>query len=115
MESFPAIRIALLTLILMCFHGCKPEPAYVLKTIVFEDNSYGYEIFLKGKLFIKQENIPAIPCKKHFKHKKEAIAVGNLVIQKIKSRELPSVELNELTRLGIDTNCLDLQVNKNKF
>jgi len=89
--------------------GCQPSN-YKVEVLKFGDESYGYQIDYKGKLFIKQEYIPAIPCKKYFQSEAHAKAIAELMVEKIQKRESPSINKEELTALGIDTNCVALPV-----
>ena len=89
--------------------GCQPSN-YQVEVITFGKESFGYQINYKGKLFIKQEYIPAIPCKKYFQTEANAKAIGDLMIEKIEKKESPSINKNDLVELGIDTNCVALPV-----
>ncbi len=63
---------------------------------------WGYEIMTNGKLYIHQEFIPAVPGKKGFATKEQALLVGNKVIAKIKLKENPpTISIKDLADLGI--------------
>ena len=89
--------------------GCQPS-TYQVEILTFGEASIGYKINYKGKLFIKQEYIPSIPCKRYFESKADAKAIANLMIAKLEKKEMPSIYKNELVTNGIDTNCVALPV-----
>jgi hypothetical protein len=68
-----------------------------LKTI----NGWGYVIKNNDKIIIKQSIIPVISESKSFKTEKEALAVGQLVIQKLNSNNSPTITKNDLILLKI--------------
>lgn len=69
------------------------------------DSSFGYDIYLKKKLFIRQSTIPALTGKTGFKTKEEAQTVASLCIDKIKRKEFPpGISIEELKALKINSN-----------
>jgi hypothetical protein len=72
-----------------------PTKSYYLKTYPL-NNGWGYIILKKNKVIIKQEIIPAISIKKPFANKRDAEIVGELMIDKLKSKQIPSITYNEL-------------------
>lgn len=62
---------------------------------------WGYEIFVDGKIFIKQERVPAVQGFRSFKTKDQALAVGNLAVKKIVQGQIPSITVSELKTLGV--------------
>ena len=62
---------------------------------------WGYEIFVDGKIFIKQENVPAVSGYRSFESKEQALAVGNLAVKKLVKGQLPSITKTELKSLGV--------------
>ncbi|PKP13463.1 MAG: hypothetical protein CVU08_05105 [Bacteroidetes bacterium HGW-Bacteroidetes-3] len=64
-------------------------------------NGWGYTIFVKNKVFIKQDIIPGIPAKKPFATEKDAVIVGELMIEKLKSKKIPSISYKELQINGV--------------
>ena len=96
-------------------YQCKDKKnLFEVKVLQIDSTNYSYEIFYAGSIFIKQEFIPAIPCKKHFLTKKQALRTGELVVKKINAKKNPSISLEELIEQGIDTKCVDLPVNRLK-
>jgi Domain of unknown function (DUF4907) len=64
---------------------------------------WGYELYVDNKLFIKQQNMPAVSGFHSFKSRQEALATANLVLQKMKAGKTPMVSIEDLHQLGINT------------
>ena len=62
---------------------------------------WGYTISLENKIIIKQTIIPVISEIKSFHSKKEALKVGQLVVEKLNQNIVPSVTKNDLILLKI--------------
>jgi hypothetical protein len=62
---------------------------------------WGYNILAGEKVFISQEYIPGIPGKKGFKSADDALRVGNLVIKRISSNQMPMITQRDLDSLGL--------------
>ena len=63
---------------------------------------FGYDIYLNGKLYVHQPNVPAIQGNFGFKTSDAAYKTAGLVLYKIKKNILPpSIELKELDSLGV--------------
>lgn len=65
-------------------------------------NGWGYTISKSGKIYIKQNTIPAVSEIKKFKSEEDALRVGNLVAEKLAKNTSPTVTENELKLLNID-------------
>lgn len=65
------------------------------------DAGWGYAIFINDKIFIKQSFIPVIAGNKGFEKQEDAMNVANLVVNKLKQHEKPTIQLEELQALGI--------------
>ena len=77
------------------------DVALSCKIISSENNTFGYEILMNGRLYIHQTNIPGLPGNMGFKNKETAKNVANLVISKIRKNEMPpSVTTSELNKLN---------------
>ncbi len=64
------------------------------------EDTFGYNIFIDGKLFIHQPVVPATIGNHGFKSKKDAQIVAELVVSKITLGEMPpDVSLEEIKRL----------------
>jgi hypothetical protein len=78
----------------------EPDPSY--KLLPVPGNTYGYDIYLHGRVLIHQTTIPGLPGNKGFRRKKDAEKVAGLVLQKIRQHLLPpSVSRVELDSLHI--------------
>jgi flagellar basal body-associated protein FliL len=64
-------------------------------------NGWGYEILADGKVYIKQDFIPAIPGRQSFKTKEQALQVGNKVLDKIEHKQMPVITFAELREMNI--------------
>ena len=65
-------------------------------------NTWGYDIFLKGKLYIHQPNVPAMQGNSGFKTEEYAKKTAKLVVFKIKHHIIPpTVSKIELDSLGV--------------
>jgi Domain of unknown function (DUF4907) len=66
------------------------------------NNSYGYDIFVDGKLMVHQPSIPAVSGQKGFTKKEDAEKVAQLVVSKIKAGVMPpTVTRQEMEKLGV--------------
>ncbi len=78
---------------------------YVKKKITYkiidgQNHTYGYDIYVEGKLFIHQPSIPAMSGNNGFKTKANAEAIAKLAIQKIHRGEMPpSISESDLNKL----------------
>jgi len=65
-------------------------------------NTYGYEILVNGKPFIRQKNIPGLSGTAGFKRKQDAEKCARLVLKKLSAGIMPpSVEKHELDSMKI--------------
>ena len=62
---------------------------------------WGYNIYLNDSSGIHQQEIPGLVGRKGFETEEDAKKIGNLVLDKIKHKKLPSVTLKELDSLNI--------------
>lgn len=64
---------------------------------------WGYEINSKDKVYIHQENIPAIQGNKGFASKEDAEKVGNFVMEQMIKlhKDLPVITLKQIDSLNI--------------
>lgn len=69
---------------------------------VFEnEGGWGYQIYDKGKLVIKQNHIPGIKHKNTFKTEGDATKIGYLVIKRLRKKEPPSISKGDLKRYEV--------------
>jgi hypothetical protein len=85
---------------LVLFIFCRKEQDLKIQSIKTA-NGWGYIIKTNDKIIIKQSIIPVISDFKSFKTEKEAIAVGQLVLQKLNSNNSPTITKNDLILLKI--------------
>ena len=74
--------------------------SYHLKTFKV-NNGWGYTILKNDKVIIKQDIIPGIPVKKPFTTEKDAEIVGELMVEKLKNKKIPSISYKELQINGV--------------
>ncbi len=79
-----------------------PKGTFSYQIIAGEQQTFGYDIYSDGKLFIHQPNIPGLPGNNGFKTKALAESIAQLVIKKITNGEMPpTVSVNELKKAGV--------------
>lgn len=64
-------------------------------------DGFGYSIIVNGKEFIHQDCIPVLQGNKPFASRQHAMQAGELVAQKIRSKQLPTLTLEELNKIGV--------------
>jgi len=64
-------------------------------------NGWGYTILTDEKIYIRQEYMPGIPGKQGFKTADDALMVGNLVVKRISSNQMPMITERDLDSLGL--------------
>ena len=79
----------------------KSDYVFVQVRATQQVKGWGYEIVTDGKVYIKQDFIPAIPGRHHFETKEQALQVGNKVLDKIEHRQLPVITFAELQEMHI--------------
>jgi hypothetical protein len=77
-----------------------PDPSY--KLVSAAGNTYGYDIYVNGRVLIHQLTIPGLPGNLGFRRKKDAEKVAGLVIHKLEQHVMPpAVSRAELDSLHI--------------
>lgn len=72
------------------------------KIIPSIDNTYGYEISVNGKTFIRQKNIPGLSGLTGFKRKEDAEKTARLVLKKLAAGMMPpSIDKHELDSMKV--------------
>src|SRR5437763_6072322 len=70
------------------------------KIIDASNHTYGYDVYMNGKLFIHQPTIPALPGNDGFTTRQDTTKVAELVIGKIKRGEMPpTITTTDLRKL----------------
>jgi len=98
-QSF--IVLMLLFLLLSCKEQVKEAPAGTMVKSFRVNGGWGYSIYLDNREFIRQAYIPVVEGLAHFNSKDKALRVGSLVLKKVLERQSPSLQREELIRLGI--------------
>lgn len=81
------------------FDGCVPKISY--KIIPSVDLTWGYDIYLDGKLVIHQPLIPAVSGNKGFATQEQATNVARAIVLKIKNGIMPpTITQEELKKLN---------------
>jgi hypothetical protein len=79
------------------------HPHNQIKVTTFQTSlGWGYNISVNDSIIIHQNIIPGVQGYKGFTTQSDAAKVGNMVLDKIKNKQLPSVTLQELDNLHID-------------
>lgn len=81
--------------------GKNSKNEFLTEIFKTESGGFGYQIKLNNQVIINQETIPAIALNAPFKTEKDARKTSELVVQKLKNKNIPSVTLQELDSLGI--------------
>lgn len=90
-----SLVIVISTIALIEYSHVKSQEVYTLK--VFEnENGWGYQIYYKEQLVIKQNHIPGIVNKKSFKTKSDANKIGHLVISRLMQEQPPNISKEDL-------------------
>lgn len=112
MTSFllSAVAIAFFASISAVFGQVTPKPASmptaeqlakanITFKIISVENGYGYDVYVDGKKLIHQPNIPGQPGMAGFRKKEDSERVAELVIKKLKNKEVPPAITEEELRL----------------
>jgi Domain of unknown function (DUF4907) len=95
---------ALLIGIAVIFFSCtdNQEGKILLHAVAVQTSGgWGYNILADEKIYIRQEFMPGIPGKQGFKSADDALMVGNLVIKRISSNQMPMITQRDLDSLGL--------------
>jgi hypothetical protein len=68
-------------------------------TIFPTDGGWGYDIVIDKRLFIHQEFIPCLPGKRAFLEKKRARRAAEIIINKMKRKQLPTITKFEIDQV----------------
>jgi hypothetical protein len=80
--------------------GCHDKITIKLETFETKEG-WGYQLKKDDKIFIRQEQIPAIAGNYAFASKSDAEKTGRLVLQKLKEKRHPAVSAREIDSLKI--------------
>ncbi|HEV8283961.1 MAG TPA: DUF4907 domain-containing protein [Chitinophagaceae bacterium] len=91
------IAVAIAAAIPFCF--LKDERKRIDYRTFHTAMGWGYDILVKKKIFIHQENVPAIAEKKGFDTEESAKKTANLIIDKLKNNKPPTLTHEELVQI----------------
>jgi len=78
------------------------EAEITTKIIPSAKKTYGYEILLNGRIFVRQPSMPAMPGNEGFTTKEKAQKVADFVVKKIRNNEMPpTVTIDDLKKMGV--------------
>ncbi|MDQ3189969.1 MAG: DUF4907 domain-containing protein [Bacteroidota bacterium] len=78
------------------------NPEIRMEVFRSEKGAWGYNIYLKNKLYIHQEHVPGINGNVGFRTKEDAEKTAALVMEKIKNKIIhPTVSMKELDSLKV--------------
>lgn len=79
----------------------KREHALMELRAIEVPNGWGYDILRDGHPFFHQTNIPGVPGYRVFRTKEDALAVGGLLCDKIKTGQLAAITEQEIRSLHV--------------
>ena len=62
---------------------------------------WGYDVLMNDSIYIHQQQMPAVQGTRGFSSQQEAEKVANLVVDRIRKKELPTIYLRDLDSLHI--------------
>jgi hypothetical protein len=66
------------------------------------NNTFGYDIVLRGRPLVHQQTIPGLPGKEGFTTKERAQTAAEFVVKKIRNNEMPpTVTIDDLNSMGV--------------
>jgi hypothetical protein len=81
--------------------GAYKNAAISYNIIDTQNGTYGYDVFVDGRLTIHQTSIPGLPGNEGFKTREDAVKVAELVKYKISNGEMPpTVTIEEMKSMG---------------
>jgi hypothetical protein len=82
----------------------KSNQSVTYSVIAAANNTWGYDIFVNGKLTIHQPNIPGQSGQQGFSSKETAEEIAKIIVGKIKNGEmLPAITSQDLQRTKADS------------
>ena len=91
------------TIIILAFHPTHPPASKKgLSYSVFKTSQgWGYDVLLNQQIIIHQPFIPGESGYQGFATEQQAVTTAQFVIEKIKSKEIPALNHEQLQRLGV--------------
>jgi len=95
-------KLLCVSFLIILYECSQPQSDIQVKTFQVDDKGWGYDIYMKNKLYIHQPHIPAVSGNNAFKNQADAEKTGNLVVNKIRNNIMPpSVTVKELDSLKV--------------
>jgi hypothetical protein len=79
----------------------KKDHVFVELKAIQTPKGWGYDILTDGHPYIHQNFIPAIPGEYGFRTRKDALAVGQIVADRLIKGQTPMVTASEIKEMGI--------------
>lgn len=96
------LKIIIFVIVFQVFLSCKERAiAYNGEVYKIKDN-FGYKIYFKQKLFIRQENIPTITGNISFIDSIGALKTMDLVLKKLNAGENPTITMDDIYNLNLN-------------
>lgn len=97
--------ITFVVIVVLVFSSCKDKSKlYNGEVYRVSENMFGYKVFYKGEIYIKQEFIPCIYGNKSFTDSIDASRVLDLVLKNLNNGKSPSINEQDLIKLNIINN-----------
>ncbi|MBV7531856.1 DUF4907 domain-containing protein [Chitinophaga sp. sic0106] len=97
--------LVLLAAVAWHFAGHKQERSADMLAVVVEPfqirQGWGYKVNVAGKTFIYQDVIPGVAGNHVFKSRADALRVGQLMVEKLTSHQIPAVSAAEIQQMRI--------------
>jgi hypothetical protein len=95
-------RLITFVILFLSLSSCKESKVdYNGEVCKVDNGKFGYKIYFKEKLYIKQENIPTISGNTSFNDSIDALKTMNLVITRLNCGKNPSLNQLEIKKLNI--------------
>ena len=93
------LSIAAVLSVFIFFIPKKEKLPAITSRVISSGSGWGYEILVNDKLFIRQESIPVLNGDKGFTEPGQAQQTAQLIINKMKSGQPPTVTTFDLQRI----------------
>ncbi|HLX90700.1 MAG TPA: DUF4907 domain-containing protein [Puia sp.] len=103
------VFIGITAFIVLYLYKRHSDYIYVQVRATQNASGWGYEILTDGKVYIRQDFVPAIPGRHAFPSREKALRVGKAVLDKIEHKQMPVMTLDELKKMGIITDSLTIK------
>jgi len=105
---FTALCLSIAVIFLYRHHDPHEGKVFLHAVPVHTAIGWGYHILAGERIYIKQETIPGLPGHKGFRSSEEAMRTAALVVRRISAGQQPTITLQDLHDLGIETDTAKL-------